>query len=64
MVANIESIKFNNLKQSESRFKGASRKLDSDEYDDVLINFIKEARENEIAITSSEVIFKVIELIP
>ena len=52
------------MKQSESRFKGAGRKLDSDEYDEALINFIKEARENELAITSSELIFKAIELIP
>ena len=60
----MESIKFNNLKQSESRFKGAGRKLDSDEYKEALINFIKEERENEISITSSEIIFKTIELIP
>ena len=63
-LANIEKIKDSNLKKTDYRNKGACRKLDSDEYDEAIINFIKEARENEVAITSSEVILKAIELIP
>jgi len=63
-LANIEKIKDSNLKKTDYRNKGAGRKLDSDEYDEAIINFIKEARENEVAITSSEVILKAIEFIP
>ena len=60
----MENIKVNNLKQNDSRFKGGGRKLDSEEFNEAIINFIKEARANEIAISSSEVIYKAIELIP
>lgn len=63
-LANIEKIKDPNLKKTDYRNKGAGRKLDSEEYDEAIINFIKEARENEVAITSSEVILKAIEFIP
>lgn len=44
----MENIKFNNLKQNDSRFKGGGRKLDSEEFDEAIINFIKEARAHEL----------------
>ena len=50
--------------QNDSRFKGSGRKLDSEKFDEAIIYFIKEARAHEIAVTSSEVIYKAIELIP
>ena len=59
-MSNIEIIKETNLKKTDYRIKGTGRKLESEEYDKAIINFIKETRENEVAITSSEVI----ELIP
>ena len=63
-MANIEIIKETNLKKTDYRIKGAGRKLESEEYDEVIINFIKEPRQNEVAITSYEVMLKAIELIP
>ena len=63
-ISNIENIKVNNLNQTDSRFKGGCRKLDSKEFDKAIINFKKEAEAHEIAITSSVVIYKAIELIP
>jgi hypothetical protein len=47
------------------RFSGGGRKMDySKTYDDILLYFIKEGRAYDIAITSSEVICKAMELIP
>ena len=46
------------------REKGGGRKSDSIEYDKDLLYYIKEASANDIAITSSDVICKVIEIIP
>ena len=54
--------KENNL--SSFKLKPVWRHIDSFEYDDLLLEFIKEGREHDIAITSSEVISKAMEIIP
>ena len=46
------------------RLTGGGRKSDSFGYDEILVDFIMEGRENGISITSSEVIYKGIEWIP
>ena len=63
-IKNKNFFQLNKFKQTDFRFKGGGRKSDSEEYDEIILNFIKEARANDIAITSSEVIFKAIEVIP
>jgi len=47
-----------------NQFSGRGRKSDSFQYDKILLNFIKEGRGYDIAITSSEVICKAMEIIP
>ncbi len=47
-----------------NQFNPRGRKSDSFEYDKILLNFIKEGRGYDIAITSSEVICKAMEIIP
>ena len=60
-----EEVYFSTDKNLSSlRLKPCGRKLDSFEYDDLLLEFIKEGRSHDIAITSSEVISKAIEIIP
>ena len=54
--------KENNL--SSFKLKPVGRYLDSFEYDNLLLEFIKEGREHDIAITSSEIISKAMEIIP
>ena len=51
-------------KNNKCRLKSGGRKNDSVEFDEVLNECIKEARSNDVAITSPEVIAKAIELIP
>jgi len=51
-------------KPSSYKLKAGGRKSDSFEYDRILLDFIKEGREYGMAITSSEVINKAIEIIP
>ena len=63
-IKNKDLFQFNKFKQTDLKFKGGGRKSDSEEYDEIILNFIKEARAYDIAITSSEVIFKAIEVIP
>ena len=63
-IKNKDLFQLNKFKQTDLRFKGGGRKSDSEEYDEVILNFIKEEGANDIAITSSEVIFKAIEVIP
>ena len=63
-IKNKDIFQLNKFKQTDLRFKGRGRKSDSEEYDEIILNFIREARANEIAIISSEVIFKAIEVIP
>ena len=46
------------------RLKGDGRKKDSEEYDELLIYFIKEGRENDASVTSDKVISKAKEIIP
>jgi len=46
------------------RLKPPGRKSDSQEYYDVLLEFIKEGCASDLAITSSEIIDKAIEMIP
>lgn len=52
------------IKKTNYRLKPGGRKSDSQEYDDILVEFIKEGRASDLAITSSEVIFKAIQIIP
>ena len=40
----MENIKFNNLEQNDSRFKGGGRKLDSEEFDEAIIKFYKRSQ--------------------
>ena len=47
-----------------NQFNPRGRKSDSYEYDKILLNFIKEGRGYDLAITSSEVICKAMEIIP
>ena len=54
------SIKHN----SSYKILGRGRKSDSHDYDEILLDFIKEGRAYDIAITSSEVICKALEIIP
>ena len=63
-IKNKDLFQLNKFNQTDLRLKGGGRKSDSEEYDEIILNFIKEARANDIAITSSEVIFKAIEVIP
>ena len=51
-------------KNDKCRLQPGDRKSESVEFDEVLNEYIKEARSNDIAITSSEVIAKAIELMP
>ncbi len=39
------------------------RKSDSEEYDEILLNFKEKGRENDISVTSTKVISKAIEII-
>ena len=55
---------FSNNYINKCRLKSGGRKADSAEYEEVLIEIIKEGRANDLAITSDEVIAKAIELIP
>ena len=55
---------FSNNYINKYRLKSGGRKADSAEYEEVLIEIIKEGRANDLAITSDEVIAKAIELIP
>ena len=59
-IKNIQSLEKGNLLKAKCRLAGAGRKSDSFEYDEILVNFIKEGREHGIFITSSEVICKAI----
>ena len=52
------------VKSNKCRLKSGGRKTDSAEYDEILNEFIKEGRSHDIAITSSEVIAKALEIIP
>jgi len=52
------------IKKINYRLKPGGRKSVSQEYDDILVEFIKEGRASDLAITSSEVIFKAIQIIP
>ena len=51
-------------KFSKYKLKDVGRKSDSVEFDDLLLEFIKEGKASNIAITSSEVIYKAMDLIP
>ena len=62
-IRNKTLFQLNKFKQTDLRFKGGGRKSDSEECNEIILNFIKEARANDIAITSSEIIFKAIEVI-
>ena len=61
---NRNALENSTILKNKSRLSGAGRKSDSHGYDEILINFIKEGRENVISITSTEVICKAIEIIP
>ena len=63
-IKNKTLFQLNKFKQTDLRFKGGGRKSDSEECNEIILNFIKGARANDIAITSSEIIFKAIEVIP
>ena len=63
-IKNRKALENSTILKNKSRLSGAGRKSDSHGYDEILINYIKEGRENGISIISTEVICKAIEIIP
>ena len=55
---------YQHTKLTNYRLNSGERKPDSNDYDEILLEFIKEGYANDMAITFSEIIYISIELIP